>query len=111
MHDGFGVKAGEHVPGKVMHRYYEACAKEWQLLDRIILKSRVSTVEKRADGWRLTVQGPAHASEEAQQESEYHIVTKKLIVATGVTNAPHEPCILGSSTLRGSDCAFRFAWL
>ncbi|KAK1815421.1 hypothetical protein LTR12_010218 [Friedmanniomyces endolithicus] len=81
LHDGFGVKQGEYLPGTVVHDYLAEYAKHWNIHDRIRFESKALDAEKVEDaehgGWRLTVSSPG---------GEYKLVTRKLIVATGLTS-------------------------
>jgi cation diffusion facilitator CzcD-associated flavoprotein CzcO len=94
MHSGYGVKPGEHVPGRPMHQYLEDYAKQHGLLDRVSLNTRVSTIERLQDGdgvvWRLSCQTRRTATEYPTDRS---VKTRKLILATGVTNEPNQPRI------------------
>lgn len=87
MHDGFGVATGEHVTGEVMHRYLTAYAQEHGLLERIDFGVKVDEVAPlKEGGWKLQVNSPAYST----------LQTRKLLVATGLTNVPHRPFIAGS---------------
>jgi cation diffusion facilitator CzcD-associated flavoprotein CzcO len=80
-----------------MHEYLTAYAKKWNLPKRISLRTAVIAVEKAEDDqgghWRLTIQ--SRMPEFGGGPAESTIATRKLIVATGVTNNPHEPDITG----------------
>jgi cation diffusion facilitator CzcD-associated flavoprotein CzcO len=102
MHSGYGVKPGEHVPGRPMHQYLEDYAKKHGLLDRTSLNTRVSTIERLQDDdgvvWRLSCQSRRNHKGTAEQYSTDKIVkTRKLILATGVTNEPNQPRISGET--------------
>jgi cation diffusion facilitator CzcD-associated flavoprotein CzcO len=100
MHIGYGVKPGEHVPGQPMHQYLEDYARKHGLLDRISLNTRVSTIERLEHGdgvvWQLYCQSRRYRNGTATQYSRDKTVkTRKLILATGVTNEPNQPRISG----------------
>ena len=98
MTDDFGVQAGEHVPGEVVHEYLEAYAKKWDLPKRIGLRTTITTIEKlegdQRGCWRLKAQSPMSTTDGGVVDST--IISRKLIVSTGVTNNPHHPSIAGS---------------
>ncbi|KAH7317910.1 hypothetical protein BKA65DRAFT_609527 [Rhexocercosporidium sp. MPI-PUGE-AT-0058] len=66
----WGIKPGSHIPGPVVHDYLTAFAKKFGMLERTRFNCRVESVERGRDGWLLT---------------------KKLIVATGMTSQPSLP--------------------
>jgi len=96
MGDDFDVRAGEHVTGEVMHEYLNAYARKWDLPKRIDLRTRVTMVERlEEDGgsrWRLAIQSPSAMDGNLAEST---IMSKKLVVSTGVTNNPHRPNIAG----------------
>ncbi|KAK5137622.1 hypothetical protein LTR08_007917 [Meristemomyces frigidus] len=93
LHDGFGVKQGEHIPGSVVHDYLVEYAKHWDIYERIRFESKTLDAEKvddaDHDGWRLTVSRPG---------GEYKLFTKKLIVATGLTSQPQAMHVKGQES-------------
>ena len=51
----FGVKAGQHITGRVVHEYLHQYAQEFGLLPVIRLRCKVQTAEMRQTGqWELT---------------------------------------------------------
>lgn len=88
MHEGFGIGTEQHVTGQTMHDYIEAYAQKHDLIKRIQFSSKVKEVSQPpiGSGWRLVISTP----------DDEVIETRKLIVATGVTNEPHKPTIKGS---------------
>ena len=86
IHDGFGVPVGQHVSGEVMHSYMKAYAENFDILRLIDFESPVAEVSKLQglEGWNVKL------------GSGTDIQTRKLIVATGVTNAPNRPQLDGS---------------
>ena len=87
--EAFGVKPGEHIPGHVIQTYMEKYAEHFGFTDRIRLETRVQSAEHRPDGtWLLTTV--------PQGNSELQtMVTKKLIVATGITSQAYLPTFPG----------------
>ncbi|KAI3540083.1 cofactor FMO1 FAD enzyme [Colletotrichum filicis] len=85
----FGVKIGEHVPGKVMHEYLVAYAKHFGVWDKIQLNTKVVRVTRPEDEGQWNV--------DVEENGEAKTVTcTRLIVATGVLTVPHMPDITGS---------------
>jgi cation diffusion facilitator CzcD-associated flavoprotein CzcO len=104
MHSGYGVKPGEHVPGEAMHQYLEDYAKKHGLSDRMILNTRVAAIERLHDEddqgaiWRLCCCSRRYQKGTAAPYSiDLVMVTRKLILATGVTNQPNQPKISGEA--------------
>lgn len=91
MHDGFGVPAGQHVSGEVMHKYIKAYAAHFKLMELVDLESPVTEISKTqgTEGWNVKLSSGAT------------LQTVKLIVATGVTNAPHHPQLSGTAEFGG----------
>lgn len=89
MDDSFGIRQGEHISADIMHRYYKHYAQKWDILRRIDFDTQVLDISRLDDkgGWNVKVLRPS---------GEQDMRTKKLIIATGVTNAPHIPTIAGS---------------
>lgn len=91
MHDGFGIAAGQHVSGEVMHTYIKAYAEHFNLLRLIDFESPVAEVSKLEglEGWNTKLQ------------SGGNLQSRKLIVATGATNVPHRPQLTGAEDFGG----------
>ena len=94
MDDSFGVKAGNPIPGEVMHEYFKQYAQRADILRRIDFETEVLEVSRleSTKGWTVKVR---------RQSGEQEMQTKKLIVATGVTNDPHRPQIEGADSFGG----------
>lgn len=90
MHDGFGIRPGQHVTGQVMHQYLQEYAQRADLIGRIAFESKVLQVSRDASGlgWAIKV----------DSKVEHILHTRKLIVAVGATNVPHRPSIRGAET-------------
>ena len=102
MHGGYSVKPGEHVPGEPMHRYLEDYAKEHGLLDRMSLNTRVSTIKRLQDNdgaiWRVSCRSRKYKKgAPGVYDMDMFVKTRKLILATGVTNEPNQPRISGEA--------------
>ena len=84
----FGVKHGEHIPGRVVHEYFLAYAKHFGFYDYIHFNSKVETAEcKESNGWLLSVSTTTRESG--------LILARKLIIATGLTSQPFGPKLPG----------------
>lgn len=107
----YGVKDGEHIPGKVLHRYLTDYAAAHGVLERTRFRTRVEAVEAMGeDGWRVHVSPVGVMTEEKKAASalsssspslplaERVLRTKRLIVATGLTSQPNMPCFAGQET-------------
>lgn len=88
----FGVKPGEHIPGKVVHEYLTAFAKKTGVSGRIRFNSKVKTVEAKGDDWLLSISSPV---------GESQMMAKRLVVATGLTSQPNMPVIPGRDDFQG----------
>jgi cation diffusion facilitator CzcD-associated flavoprotein CzcO len=90
----FGVKSGSYIPGTVVHSYLQAYALKFGVAEKIWFDSKVTAVERKNDGrWRLTI-------ENGSGNGKGHILTHKLVVATGLTSEPFLPEMKGASTFR-----------
>ncbi|KAL2428812.1 FAD-dependent monooxygenase DEP4 [Exophiala dermatitidis] len=98
MDDSFGVAAGEHVTGEAMHEYLRAYAERSNLGHLIDFETSVQEISplEGQQGWNLKVQTNSGAAGMAVT-----LQTKKLIIATGITNVPHRPLLIGSTTFDG----------
>ena len=50
MHEGFGVRRGEHIPGKVVHEYFRQYPERFGLARRLLLGWKVRSAELVAGG-------------------------------------------------------------
>jgi len=77
-----------------MHEFFKAYAQQFDVLRRIDFETEVLEITRleETQGWNVRVQTPS--GEETMQ-------TKKLIIATGVTNRPHKPPIDGAEHFDG----------
>ncbi|MCJ1297767.1 hypothetical protein MMC08_000555 [Hypocenomyce scalaris] len=100
MHEGFGVKNEEHIPGGTVHEYLRQYAETFDLLRRIMFNTKVRTAEKVKEGWRLRNTTWQHSSQEKheKQSLDWTIICKKLIVATGVASTSLPVHIRGSES-------------
>ncbi|KAJ2961270.1 hypothetical protein NQZ79_g3527 [Umbelopsis isabellina] len=81
----FGVKPGQHIPGEIVHAYLAEYAEHFGFTEKIRLNSKVETVTHQEDGtWKLAI-----------ENSVGSLITRKLIVATGLTSRPFLPDFQG----------------
>lgn len=81
----FGVKPGEHIPGEIIHAYLAEYAEHFGLTEKIRLNTKVETATHQEDGaWKLAI-----------KDSAGSLMTRKLIVATGLTSQPFLPDFQG----------------
>jgi len=91
LYDSFGVKDGEHISGAALHNYFTSYAKDFDLVRRIKLDTKVEVVEKLQDGWAMRgVTGP-----ESKDPKNFALKCKKLAIATGLTSTPRKMHIQG----------------
>lgn len=100
MHEGFGVKKGEHISGEVCHEYLRQYAEKFDLVKRTLLETKVKTVEKIEKGWNLTLQSAKDGGQDGQNQGTRLVTCTKLMVATGLTNLPAPIDILGSESFQ-----------
>jgi cation diffusion facilitator CzcD-associated flavoprotein CzcO len=102
MDDSYGVAAGEHISGETMHKYLLSYARKWDLLRRIKFRTAVSIIERdeARGGWNVTLT-PTDTTVAGDKPAESTLWTKKLIIATGITNEPHQPGIPGQGDFEG----------
>ncbi|KAF2425275.1 FAD/NAD(P)-binding domain-containing protein [Tothia fuscella] len=88
----FGVKPGEHMSGEVVHEYLTSFAEKFDLTRRILLESKVKTVEYVAEDntWILTV--------ESTNRQSFTITAERLVIATGLTSEPNLPTFPGTDS-------------
>ena len=79
----YGVAKFNHIPGAVLHRYLTDYAKHFGVFERVQFHTQVDLVHQLDDGsWRITVSTPKGVRD---------VVSKRLIVATGLTSTPNMP--------------------
>ncbi|EXJ83618.1 hypothetical protein A1O1_07241 [Capronia coronata CBS 617.96] len=105
MHDGFGIAAGEHVSGAVMHEYLVAYAERSDLVKLIDFETHVQEISQlqNGQGWNLKVRrcDSAAVGSNGAGSTTTEIQTKKLIIATGITNQPNRPFLIGTAAFEG----------
>lgn len=96
MDESYDVKPAKHIPGHVVHKYLHAYAENAGIYRLIRFRSTVTTAEKQNDGgWLVTV------TDGANRDLDAKILTKKLIVATGLTSDPFVPELKGMKSFEG----------
>jgi cation diffusion facilitator CzcD-associated flavoprotein CzcO len=92
----FGVERGQHVPGEVAHQYLRAYAENFGFYSKIRFNSRVDTIERKSEGsWLVTY---VEEGLSASAGMIHEILTRKLIVATGVFSEPYMPTFEGTES-------------
>lgn len=91
MHEGFGVKKGQHIPGIAIHEYLNQYAEKFNLLKRIAFQKLVDTVEQIPEGWRLRLTC-------LNTNEVLYYTCSKLMVATGLTSRPSNVHFDGSES-------------
>ncbi len=97
MHEGFGVKTDEHIPGEVMHDYFYAFAERYDLLRRIKFNTKVISAEKLGAGWNLVTES-WDSSEQAKDSIKQTILCAKLLICTGTTSTPQPMHVKGEES-------------
>lgn len=87
----FGVKEGEAIPGPVVHNYLKAYAEKFDIYRRIRFNSRVESVTKQ-DNSEWNIEFSEGVREKTTSKS---IMSKRLVVATGLTSEPYVPYFAG----------------
>ncbi|KAI0171491.1 hypothetical protein BJ166DRAFT_562786 [Pestalotiopsis sp. NC0098] len=94
--DTFGVKPGQHIPGKVCHDYLTKYADKFNIIDCIRYNTKVEVAEHLRDGgWILTLRTTDGSTGAITEEK---IWAEKLVVATGLTSEPFLPHIEGQES-------------
>ena len=90
MHENFGVKKDEHIPGEIIHEYLRQYARKFELTSRLLLRSKLTVAERVEDGWKLTITTTGKLPDHHRS-----ITSPKLIIATGITSSPRPINIRG----------------
>ena len=91
----YGVNPGQHIPGTVLHRYLTDFAKKFGVFSRTKFSTKVDAVRaSENDTWTLETA--------SNGEKNGTIITKKLILATGLTSTPNFPIYPGKELFKGS---------
>ena len=93
MDQSFGVRAGEHIPSKVIYQYLCAYSRHFGLDRRLECQTRVYKVVKVNDGWRLSV-----CSDKGSTSISLVIDCRNLVIATGLNSKPYPLNIEGASS-------------
>lgn len=90
----YGVKAGEHIPGHVVHQYLSDYAKKTGIFSRIRFNTKVleASAGTSSEGWTL-------------KTDDYCLLvlqTRRLVIATGLTSTPFVPRFAGQDEFKKS---------
>ena len=78
----YNVNPGQHVPGEVLHRYLTDFAKKFGVFSRTSFNTKVELVRaSENDTWTLETT--------ANDQRKGTLITKRLILATGLTSNPN----------------------
>ena len=92
-YETFGVAEGQCIPGEVVHAYFEAYVRKFELLEKIRFRSIVTSVTLQGDGtWLVRVMRDGESST---------LRARKLVLATGTTSEPRMQCFEGQETFDG----------
>ncbi|MCJ1469197.1 hypothetical protein MMC07_007830 [Pseudocyphellaria aurata] len=97
MHEGFGVKKRELFPGEAVEEYFRQYADHLDLTRRILLETRVQTVEKTGEGRQLRVE--RMGADDRDQEGAQVFTCENLMVAIGLTSSPAPLDHVGSKNI------------
>ncbi|KAI0741096.1 hypothetical protein C8Q76DRAFT_641793 [Earliella scabrosa] len=91
----FGIKPGQHIPGATIHSYLTKFAEHFGVYPHIRFNHRVETAERSdTGGWVLGVTDVISGGKAV-------LLTRRLIVATGLTSEAHIPMFDGSARFGG----------
>lgn len=89
----FGVKPGEHIPGSVLHDYFQKYAEYFDIYRRIRFNTKVESAERRdSGGWILSF------TQSGRGGGRNQILAHKLVISTGLTSEPFVPSLAGSES-------------
>lgn len=92
----FDVKEGHHIPGHAVHEYLTQFVEHFNISSRLRMRQRVETAELLDNGsWSLGV-----VSTDPESDSRT-VLTKRLVVATGLTSKPFMPGFPGAQEFTG----------
>ena len=99
----FDVKAGQFIPGPVVHKYLRSYAEKFDIHKRIRLGAWVQTVERSSSGaWLVkylqseSAKGADQMKDDDIKYSAKQVLAKKLVISSGLTSDPFVPHIPGS---------------
>lgn len=94
--DLVGSQSGAHIPGDGVHKYFCEVVRYSDLERFLLLQTKVDTATLRHDDlWELS------CSSTLSSGSKSTLLTRKLVVATGLTSEPYMPSFEGQENFRG----------
>lgn len=94
--DLVGSVPGAHISGEGVHRYFCEAVRHFDLERYLLLQTKVETATLRDDDlWQLS------CSSILSSGSKSTLITRKLVVATGLTSEPFMPSFEGQDNFRG----------
>ncbi|KAE8391445.1 hypothetical protein BDV23DRAFT_193185 [Aspergillus alliaceus] len=97
----YGLKPGDHIPGRVVHQYFHDFAERFDLYRRIAFGTTVDSMELQNDGrWKIAIDTDAELG--ASHRSTKICFAHKVVLATGLTSEPYLPSFSGQSEFLGT---------
>lgn len=97
----YGVKAGQHVPAAVLHRYLTDFAKKFGVFERTRFNTRVDALEATTQKtWNIHT-SPSKSNTDPGAAPEI-LHAKKVIIASGLTSQPNIPQYPGQDTFKST---------
>ncbi|EAU33153.1 predicted protein [Aspergillus terreus NIH2624] len=92
----YGLQAGDHIPGSVVHQYFCDFAEHFRLHSRLLLRTRVDSASSLDNGsWSISL--TTESQSDPARPTTRSIVADKLVLATGLTSDPYIPTFKGQN--------------
>ena len=94
----YNLRRGQHIPGSVVHEYLSDAAEHFEISKFLQFETKVEAAERNDDrSWTISYFTRADIAVPQPQ----HVITNKLVVATGLTSEPFIPYIKGQELFEG----------
>lgn len=91
-----GSQTGAHILGEGVHKYFCQAVRHFDLERFLLLRTKVETATLHDDDlWELS------CSSTLSSGSKSTLLTRKLVIATGLTSEPYMPSFEGQDTFQG----------
>lgn len=106
----YGIKAGQHIPGTVVHRYLSNFCDAFGLSSRIRFRTKVDSATLLPDNtWQVAftttasppAESPYAAVDGYPATTTGALIASKLVLATGLTSEPFVPPLPGKEKFNG----------